>query len=112
MFPLPRRHPIIQSIPHQIPNEILKRRELLHVDQIELPDKIHKVFEGGVEMRLFVEVPHFHKMRVVHMRVHTKQPPENVLDNVDKVWRVALVEVFFGREEFRVVDLFVDPKHA
>ena len=68
-------------------NKILQRLQFLFVDQSKLDDKQYKVFEACVEMTLRAKPNNALEVRMVYMRVDTKESLEDShyhLFSVDK----------------------------
>ena len=65
--------------------KLLHRSELAFLNQVELVDKVDKVLERCVEMRLFLQRDDVIKVGVVDVCVDTKQALEDRLGDGDEV---------------------------
>ena len=68
-------------------HELAQRRELLSLYQPKRGCEVDEVLEQSVEMRLGSQGADLGKVRVVYVRVHAKQPGEDLPDDVREVPR-------------------------
>lgn len=93
----------------QLLNQVLERRQLPPVDQVELLHKEDEVLEGGVEVSLFLQLHHRVKMLVVDVCVDPEQTLQDGLGHRHEVLGEGHADL--GREEGLVVQLVLYPGH-
>lgn len=66
-------------------DQLLKGREFLPINQIKLLNKENKVLEGGVEVRLLLQLDNRVKVLMVDVSVNTEESLQNGLGHRHKV---------------------------
>lgn len=76
------------TLHYQLVYQVLERRQLPLVDQIELLDEEDEMFEGCVEMSLFFQVTNVSEVLMVHMGVDSEKALEDgFCDGHEILWK-------------------------
>lgn len=93
----------------QLVDQLLQRRQLPLIDQIELLHEEDEVLERRVQVRLLAEAHHLLEVLVVDVRVHAEQPLQDRLGDGQEVLREGHADL--RGEQRLVVQLVLHPRH-
>ena len=91
----------------EVGDEGVEGQQVLFVHQVELPNKIIKMYETRVKMRLLLQTADFLEVRIINMRIHPQQPLKYLFDPVQEI--AGERDIWPGWEYLLVVELLLHP---